>query len=77
MNLEQTKQALVKQLLNTNDTNIINHFAAVFATQNNSWLESLHPEVRKSIEQSEREAEARQLIPHIEAVKQLHKWPKK
>lgn len=69
MNADTVKLRLVKQLLETDDKELMDHLTAVFDTQNNGWWDNLPPEIKKSVERGIAQADAGDTIPHEEARK--------
>ena len=77
MNIALTKLELAKQLLNTNDKDIINHIKAVFSTRTEDWWEELPDEIKLSVEKGLKQSESGQTIPHEQVMKRYKKWLKK
>lgn len=77
MNIASTKLELAKQLLNTDDINIINHLKAIFITHSAGWWESLPEKIQHSVTKALKQSEQGISIPHDKVIKKYKKWPKK
>jgi predicted transcriptional regulator len=77
MNIAATKLELAKQLLDTNDKDLINHIKAIFSTREENWFEELPEEVQASVKRGLKQAKEGDTIPHAEVMKRYKKWLKK
>lgn len=77
MDIAATKLELAKQLLDTNDKDLINHIKAIFSTREENWFEELPAEIKASVKRGLKQAKEGNTIPHSEAVKKYKKWLKK
>lgn len=77
MNTDTVKLKLVKQLLETDDKELIDHLTAVFDTQSSDWWNNLPVDIKKSVERGIAQADASETIPHDEARKVYTKWLRK
>jgi len=77
MNIANTKLKLARELLDTDDVEVINHIKAVFATQTDNWWEDLPPQVKASVRKGLKQSTSGKLIPHAEVMKHFNKWLRK
>jgi hypothetical protein len=77
MNIALTKVELAKQLLNTNNTSLINHIKALFETQDVDLWDEMPDEIKQSVEKAMKQADKGELKSHNEVMKKYKKWLKK
>ncbi|CAN5364161.1 hypothetical protein BH10BAC1_BH10BAC1_03030 [soil metagenome] len=77
MNVAVTKVELVKQLLNSNNTALINHIKALFETQDLDLWDEMPDDIKQSVERGLKQADKGELKSHSEVMKKYKKWLKK
>jgi predicted transcriptional regulator len=77
MDIAETKLELVKQILNTNDKELINHLLAIFSTHKEYKFEELPPKIQASVKRGLKQSKEGNTIPHAEVMKKYKKWLKK
>ena len=77
MNIGATKLEIAKQLLDTNDKDLINHIMAIFSTREENWFEELPDEIKASVKRGLKQSKEGNTIPHAEVMKKYKKWLKK
>mgnify|MGYP007128297821 CR=1 FL=1 len=78
MSIATIKLDLAKKIIDTEDEGIINHIKAIFDTHPEAnWFESLHDDVRSSVEQGIKEADRGEGTPHAVVMKRAKKWLRK
>jgi ribosomal protein L17 len=77
MNVAVTKVELVKQLLNSNNTALINHIKALFETEDIDLWDEMPAEIKRSVERGIRQADKGELKSNSEVMKKYKKWLRK
>ncbi len=77
MDIATVKLELTKQLLDTNDKDILNQIIAIFSTCEENWFEELPSEIQASVKRGLKQAKEGNTVPHSEVMKKYKKWLKK
>ncbi len=75
--LDLKQAAIVKQVFNTTDEEVLDQVKAVLESQSDTWFQSLPIKVRKDIEASLAQAGTGDTISHKEAMAIVQAWRKK
>jgi predicted transcriptional regulator len=77
MNISETKIALAKKLLDSDDKELIKNVKAIFETRNADWYEELPEAIQISVSKGLKQSERKETVPHAEVMKSYKKWLKK
>jgi hypothetical protein len=77
MSVSETKIELARQILNTNNKELINYLKAIFSGQPKNWWEELPDEIKASVDRGLKQAANKQTLPHSQVMKKYSKWLKK
>lgn len=77
MNIATTKIELAKQILNTENKNLIKYIKTLFDSQETDLWDELPDAVKRSAERGIAQANKGELKSHAEVMKKYKKWLKK
>ena len=75
--VEIKQAAIAKQVLNTNDEEVLDQLKAVLDLRSNDWWKSLPAKVRRDVEESLAQADRGETMSHAEAMNQVRAWRKR
>lgn len=77
MSIASLKVDLVKKILETQNTAVINHIKAVFDNDSSDWYEELPSKIKKSLDKGLIESANGEGRSHAAVMKTYSKWLKK
>ena len=74
MDIALEKIELATKILNTSDSEVIQHIKAAFESSTDDWYDLLPEKIKESISIGLRQSAQGETIPHAEVMKKYEKW---